>query len=59
MNGMNVITADAFTLGEVEGAHADIGAWQITYLEVALTKEATKELGFKSLCWDLSKSAYP
>jgi sporulation protein YlmC with PRC-barrel domain len=47
MNGMNVITADAFTLGEVEGVHADIGTWRITNLDVALTKEATKELGFK------------
>jgi sporulation protein YlmC with PRC-barrel domain len=47
MSGMNVITADAFTLGEVEGAHADTGTWQITHLDVALTKEATRELGFK------------
>jgi sporulation protein YlmC with PRC-barrel domain len=47
MNGMKVITADAFTLGEVEGAHADTGTWQITNLDVELTKEATKELNFK------------
>lgn len=47
MNGMQVITADAFTLGEVEGAHVDIGTWQITHLDIGLTKEATKELGFK------------
>jgi sporulation protein YlmC with PRC-barrel domain len=47
MNGMEVITADAFTLGEVDGAHADTGTWQITHLDVELTKEATRELGFK------------
>ena len=47
MNGMQVITADAFTLGEVDGAHADTRTWQITYLIVELTKEVTKELGFK------------
>ena len=47
MNGMKVITADAFTLGEIEGAHADTATWQITHLDVTLTKEATRELGFK------------
>ena len=47
LNGMNVITADAYTLGEVDGAHADIDAWNITHLDVELTKEATDELGFK------------
>ncbi len=47
MNGMSVITADAFTLGEVDGAHADTETWQITHLDVALTKETTKELGLK------------
>ncbi len=47
MNGMIVITADAFTLGEVDGAHADTKTWQITHLDVVLTKETTKELGLK------------
>jgi hypothetical protein len=47
MNGMKVITADAYRLGEVDGAHADTGTWQITSLIVELTKEATKELNFK------------
>jgi len=47
MNGMKVITADAFRLGEVDGAHADTGSWQITSLDVELTKEATRELGFQ------------
>ena len=47
MKGMKVITADAYTLGEVEGAHVDTNAWKITHLDVGLTKEATRELGFK------------
>jgi sporulation protein YlmC with PRC-barrel domain len=47
MNGMKVITADAYTLGEVEGAHVDTDTWKITHLDVGLTKEATRELGFK------------
>ena len=47
LNGMSVITSDAYTLGEVDGAHADIGMWNITHLDVELTKEATEELGFK------------
>jgi len=47
LNGMKVITANAYTLGEVEGAHADTDRWRITHLDIGLTKEATKELGFK------------
>ena len=47
INGMKVITADAFNLGEVDGARVDIGTWKITYLDVELTKEVTKELNFK------------
>ena len=47
MNGMRVITDDAFTLGEVDGAQASTVTWQITHLDVALTKEAARELGFK------------
>jgi sporulation protein YlmC with PRC-barrel domain len=47
LNGMSVITSDAYTLGEVVGAHADIRMWNITHLDVELTKEATEDLGFK------------
>ena len=47
MNGMKVITADAYILGEAEGAHADTDTWKITHLDVGLTKDATRELGFK------------
>jgi sporulation protein YlmC with PRC-barrel domain len=47
LDGMSVITDDAYTLGEADGAHADINTWNITHLDVELTKEATEELGFK------------
>ena len=47
LNGMKVITANAYTLGEVEGAHFDTDKWKITNLDVNLTKETIEELGFK------------
>ena len=47
LNGIMVITSDAYTLGEVYGAHADIASWSITHLDVELAKEATEELGFR------------
>ena len=59
MNGMKVITADAFRLGEVDGAHADTGSWQITSLDVELTKEATRELGFQKPMFGSLKVCLP
>jgi sporulation protein YlmC with PRC-barrel domain len=47
LNGMKVITANAYVLGEVEGAEVDTNKWKVTHLDVSLTNEATKELGFK------------
>jgi len=47
LNGKSVITSDACNLGEVDGAHADIGEWRITHLGVELTKDSAEELGFK------------
>ena len=44
---MKVITADAFTLGEIDGAHVNTDTWNITNLDISLTKETTKELGLK------------
>ena len=49
LNGMKVITADAHTLGEVNGAHFNTANWAITNLDVHLTKESSKELGLKKL----------
>jgi sporulation protein YlmC with PRC-barrel domain len=47
LNGTKVITANAYVLGEVDGAHVDIDTWKVTHLDVNLTNEATTELGFK------------
>lgn len=47
LNGMKVITANAYVLGEVDGAEVDTKKWKVTHLDVSLTNEATKELGFK------------
>ena len=47
MNDVKVITADAHTLGELDGAHLNIETWQITNLDVILSKKATTELGMK------------
>ena len=47
LNGMSVITSDAYVIGEVDGAHADVGMWTITHLDVELTKEVVEQLGFK------------
>ena len=46
LNGMTVITANAYILGEVDGAEVDTDIWTVTHLEVRLTNEATKEFGF-------------
>jgi len=45
--GKRVIGANAYMLGEVNGAEVDTGKWQITHLHVSLADEATRELGFK------------
>ena len=46
LNGKKVITTDAFNVGEVSEAMMDDN-WKITHVLVNLTKEATRELGFK------------
>jgi sporulation protein YlmC with PRC-barrel domain len=45
--GKRVIGANAYLLGEVNGADVDTAKWQVTHLHVSLTNEATRELGFK------------
>jgi sporulation protein YlmC with PRC-barrel domain len=47
LNGTQVITADAYVLGEVDGAEVSPDEWNITHLDVNLYREATEELGFK------------
>ena len=45
--GKRVIGANAYALGEINGADVDTVKWQVTHLHVSLTDEATRELGFK------------
>jgi len=45
--GKKVIGANAYMLGEVNGAQIDTEKWQVTHLHVSLTDEAIRELGFK------------
>jgi sporulation protein YlmC with PRC-barrel domain len=47
LNGMKVITSDAFTLGEVENSDVETISWRLNFLQVELTKEASDALGFK------------
>jgi sporulation protein YlmC with PRC-barrel domain len=46
LNGVKVITADSYTLGEVEGVNVDTKNWKVTHTKVGLTDEATRELGY-------------
>jgi sporulation protein YlmC with PRC-barrel domain len=48
LNGMKLITTDAYTLGEIEGAEVNTDTWQVTHLHISLTREAGKEMGYKS-----------
>ena len=46
LKGKQVITTDAFYVGEISEAKMDED-WRITHILVRLTKEATKGIGFK------------
>ncbi len=59
LNGIKVITSDAYTLGEVEGAEVDTTVWTVPHLYVSLTNEATKELGFKKPFMGSVKVCFP
>ena len=45
--GKKVVGANAYMLGEINGAEMDTKQWIITHLHVTLTGEATRELGFQ------------
>jgi len=47
INGMRVVTADAFTVGDVDGLQLDQKTWNVTHLDIELTDESLRELGFK------------
>ena len=46
LNGMKVISADSFAVGEIAGVEVDTASWQVTHLHVALTNDVTRKLGF-------------
>ena len=47
LDGMKVMSADAFQVGDITGAEIDTKNWGITHLYVALTDEAATKLGHK------------
>lgn len=47
LDGMKVMSADAFEVGDVTGAEIDTKTWDLTHLYVALTDEAATKLGHK------------
>ncbi len=47
LKGKRVVGANAFILGNVEGAEVDVKTWQVTHLHVGLTKDSTEQLAFK------------
>ena len=46
LKGKQVITTDAFLVGEISEANMDED-WRITHIKVKLSKEATTRIGFK------------
>jgi len=45
--GKNVVGEDARVIGESTGAQIDLPRWLITHIQVKLTDEVTRELGYK------------
>ena len=47
INGMKVITEDAYTLGEIEGVRMDSNTWKITHIQVDLMEDAIRDMAYK------------
>jgi len=47
LGGMKVVTADAFTVGDVNSVQIDPKTWTVTHLNIDLTDDSLRELGFK------------
>lgn len=45
--GKDVIGSGGFIVGEVKSAEIDAEKWQVTYLQVKLSSQASEDLGFK------------
>jgi sporulation protein YlmC with PRC-barrel domain len=42
-----VICAGGFDLGQINGVEIKVDTWQVTHLQVKLSKSASEDLGFK------------
>ena len=47
LNGLTVISSDAFTIGKVDGFEINTNTWQISHLHIKLTKEIINEFGLQ------------
>ena len=47
LDGMKVVSLDAFRVGEISGIEIDTKRWDVTHIHIELTDEAIKELSFK------------
>jgi sporulation protein YlmC with PRC-barrel domain len=47
LSGIYVICAGGFDLGNVNGIEINTANWQVTHLQVKLSKAASEDLGFK------------
>jgi len=45
--GKNVVGEEAIVIGESTGAQIDLPRWLITHIQVKLTDEVTRELGYR------------
>jgi len=45
--GKNVVGEEAIVIGESTGAQIDLSRWIITHIQVKLTDEVTRELGYR------------
>ena len=47
IDGMKVLSSDAFRVGEVSGADINTNSWEITHLYIELSDDAATKLGYK------------
>jgi sporulation protein YlmC with PRC-barrel domain len=47
LSGKYIICAGGFDLGEINGIEINADTWQVSHLQVKLSKAASEDLGFK------------
>jgi len=45
--GKDVVEEGARVIGKTSGAHIDLSQWSVTHLQIKLTEETIKELGYR------------